>query len=412
MAEEALNPLLATGRAPDTTLQVQLHPLVLLTISDHITRHTLRQQPGPIVGVVLGEQNGRDVTMEHAFECKAAIEDGCITMDKDWFVDRLEQYREVHKSPALELVGGFALGPSSGPIPEHVPFTQQLLNVNEAATLLLFHPDSVINDSSGGQKLPLSVYEAFYEPGSENEDKSTQSEKLGMGRQLKLKYRELDYSMETGEAEMIGMDSVARGAGNATAVPTTQTKPAVSTDAGKSKAKATGKTAEANGEAKEDEIVLSGEDEELIAQLTAKANAIKMLYQRINLIKAYTEALPSSYLSDASIPVSTAPSTTTTDSSQPQINHSILRSIQALLSRLPLLIPANEQAFALESAQQKSDVALVELLGTMTQSLQDVREMGKKFAVVDSARTQSRKKFEGMVGGPMFQQERIGDMFG
>lgn len=113
-----------------------------------------------------------------------------------------------------------------------------------------------------------------------------------------------------------------------------------------------------------------------------------MLHQRINLIKAYLTSLPPSYLSDSNISIASTPPA---DPSQPQINHSILRSIQALLTRLPLLVPADRQAFALESSQQKSDVALVELLGSMTQTLQDAREMGKKFYVVDSARMQGRK---------------------
>ncbi|KAL9085433.1 MAG: hypothetical protein Q9165_007583 [Trypethelium subeluteriae] len=382
------NPLVSIGRAPDTALQVQLHPLVLLTISDYLTRHTIRRHDTPVIGVILGQQNGRDITMEHAFECKASIEKGCILMDVDWFTERLEEYREVHKAPALDLVGGFALGPATGPLPEHVPVTQQLLNVNDPATLLLFHPSSVAENASAGGKLPLSIYEAFYERGSENEDKSTQLEKLGMGRQLKLKYQELDYSMDTGEAEMIGMDFVARGAGNATAVSsTTQVKPAAVADVGKGKGKAVAE----NTDEEDPDTLLSPEDEELIAQLTAKANAIKMLHQRINLIKTYLISIPPSYLSDANIPISSTALTDPRNPSQPPINHSILRSVQALVGRLSLLIPADREAFALESSQQKSDVALVELLGSMTQTLQDAREMGKKFAVVDSFRNQGRK---------------------
>jgi COP9 signalosome complex subunit 6 len=49
-------------------LQIILHPLVLLTISDYITRHTLRGQTSPIVGGLLGLQNARDITIEHAFD--------------------------------------------------------------------------------------------------------------------------------------------------------------------------------------------------------------------------------------------------------------------------------------------------------------------------------------------------------
>lgn len=95
MASTTPNPLLSTSTS-DSSLSVQLHPLVLLTISDYITRHSLRSQQGPIIGAIIGQQNGREVTMEHAFECKLTARadvDGneIIVMDEDWFAERLEQ---------------------------------------------------------------------------------------------------------------------------------------------------------------------------------------------------------------------------------------------------------------------------------------------------------------------------------
>ncbi|KAK5004274.1 hypothetical protein LTR39_006209, partial [Cryomyces antarcticus] len=143
------NPLLSTVRASDSALQVQLHPLVILTISDYITRHTLRQQQGPIVGAIIGQQNGHEITMEHAFECKTQELDtvsDCIVLDDVWFKERLEQFRDVHKAPALDLVGWFTLGPEEGPQAVHVPIMQQLqTNYNDAAVLLLFHPGAIVN---------------------------------------------------------------------------------------------------------------------------------------------------------------------------------------------------------------------------------------------------------------------------
>jgi COP9 signalosome complex subunit 6 len=86
------NPLVSVQqRAADSGLQAILHPLVLLTISDYITRHTLREQKCPIVGALLGQQNGREITMEHAFECLAKVENGEIKIDAPWFQQRLDQ---------------------------------------------------------------------------------------------------------------------------------------------------------------------------------------------------------------------------------------------------------------------------------------------------------------------------------
>lgn len=91
MAEPSGNPLVSTARASDTSSVVQLHPLVLLTISDCITRHTLRQQTGPVVGAILGQQNGQEVTMEVAFQAKLkASDDGEVVLDDEWFSKRID----------------------------------------------------------------------------------------------------------------------------------------------------------------------------------------------------------------------------------------------------------------------------------------------------------------------------------
>jgi COP9 signalosome complex subunit 6 len=45
-----------------------------------------------MVGAILGQQNGREITMEVAFESKTVfLPDGCVNLDEEWFTDRLEQ---------------------------------------------------------------------------------------------------------------------------------------------------------------------------------------------------------------------------------------------------------------------------------------------------------------------------------
>ena len=99
MAEAPPNPLISTARASDTSPLIQLHPLVLLTISDYLTRHTLRQQNGPVAGAILGQQNGHEITMEVAFEAKLTQnEAGQAVLDDAWFHDRLEQCEYTYYS--------------------------------------------------------------------------------------------------------------------------------------------------------------------------------------------------------------------------------------------------------------------------------------------------------------------------
>ena len=78
-------------------LNVALHPLVILTISDYITRHTLRNQPGPLIGALLGQQYGEQISIEHAFEVNALKGE----VDATWFTARLEDSKYRH-SPTLE----------------------------------------------------------------------------------------------------------------------------------------------------------------------------------------------------------------------------------------------------------------------------------------------------------------------
>ncbi|CAL3967967.1 hypothetical protein PZA11_006977 [Diplocarpon coronariae] len=403
MAVQAVsNPLISTQKSSDSSLQVSLHPLVLLTISDYITRHTLRQQNGPIVGALLGQQNGREITIEHAFDCLLIEVDGEVILSSAWFEERLQQMKDVHKVPALDLVGWYTTLPSSGPQPNHLPLHRQIIqSYNESAILLGFHPAEVLEGSVGG-KLPLSIYESNLEAEDSPADNGEDKEMEDGEPQLALKFKKLPYSVETGEAEMISVDFVARGGGNATAVDGTSKKPTPGQDdqtAGKGKGR-TAQQEQKEDEASlrsEDQNVLSREDEESIASLTAKANAIKMLHSRINLIAAYLHNLPPSYISSAA-PDGAVPS----QQEHAPVNHSILRSIQALLSRLSLLIPADSAAFEHELLSEQNDVKLVSLLSTITTSIKEARETGRKFHVVDSQKALKNKQDRSNVGAPQW----------
>jgi COP9 signalosome complex subunit 6 len=306
--------------------------------------------------------------------------------------------KDVHKVPLLDLVGWYTILPTSGPQLVHLPIHRQILqSYNESAILLGFHPTAVLEGSVGG-KLPLTIYESNYEAedtaAETGEDKEMQDGEARLG----LKFKELPYSVETGEAEMISVDFVARGGGNATAVDGTVKKQEPKSESSSKGKTRSSKKAEDTIEvetAKVDEShILSREDEELIASLTAKANAIKMLHTRINLIATYLQNLPPSYIS-SNVPEGVEPE----EKKYTPVNHSILRSIQALLSRLSLLIPANSAAFEHELMSEQNDVSLVSLLSTITQSIKDVKETGRKFAVVDSGKAMRSK---GERSGPMW----------
>ncbi|KAI1210821.1 uncharacterized protein F4807DRAFT_420535 [Annulohypoxylon truncatum] len=403
MSSADSNPLLSSQKSSDSGLQAVLHPLVLLTISDYITRHTLRAQEGPIAGALLGQQNGREITIEHAFECATEEDHGKIILTPDWFTTRLDQMKQIHKSPQLDLVGWYTVLPKSGPTPSILPIHQWILSEhNESSLLLAFHPEEAVKHSAGS-KLPLTIYESNYEADEPKADQGEDKEMRDGDPPLKLKFRELPYSVETGEAEMISMDFVARGAGNATVVEKkTSSKPTAEADPkGKQplKAGAAGNT----DQGKSVDFVLEKEDEEMIAALNAKANAIKMLQSRVNLLITYLERLPPSYLSPNN-------ATNLSEAQYTVPSHTILRSIQALVSRMSLLVPSDKQAYEQEMLSEANDVHLMELLDNVMESITEARDAGKKYGIVESAKSHTKKMLENSALSSSFNFSGPGDL--
>ncbi|KMU79215.1 hypothetical protein CISG_07646 [Coccidioides immitis RMSCC 3703] len=184
----------------------------------------------------------------------------------------------------------------------------------------------------------------------------------GQARQLALRFRELPYSIETEEAEMISVDFVASGGGNAAAID--------SEVPSETKAKMKDERKERQPKKEAPEVSpLSREDEDLIANLTVRLGAVRTLESRLRLIKAYLQSAQSSTSSVIPSP------------SSPPLSNSILRSIYSLISHLTLLNPQDSDSISVESLAQANDVALVALLCSMGESIRGLREVGKKFAV-------------------------------
>lgn len=308
--------------------------------------------------------------------------------------------RTIHKSPQLDLVGWYTLLPRAGPNPSVLPIHSWLLSEhNESSLLLAFHPEEAV-DQSAGSRLPLTIYESNYEVDEPKADSTGEDKEMkDSDAPLKLKFRELPYSVESGEAEMISMDFVAQGAGNATLVKPKE--PAKTGNVlqevegeGKGKGKGKGKQKASENEKKQqdsstpvpDEHVLSREEEELIGSLTTKANAIKMLQARIKLLLTYLERLPPSSISGGSTPSAAEQQS----DAHTTPSHTILRSIQALANRLALLVPSDTAAFQQELLSEANDVHIVSLLNDVMQSATGIRDIGKKHQVLDSAKKQNR----------------------
>ncbi|EFX05729.1 cop9 signalosome subunit 6 [Grosmannia clavigera kw1407] len=453
----AANPFLSTQKASNPVPAI-LHPLVLLSISDHITRHSLRKQSGPVVGALLGQQNGRQVTLEHTFDFLVATNDqGDAQFSPVWFTDRLEQMRTVHKDRQLDLVGWYTVLNREGPTPHILQVHEQIMPLcgeSTAAVFLAFHPEDLASPSVGG-KLPLTIFETNYEPDengavaaarrrptSETTDSSADKEmtdvgdetamadsasaaaaptsatttaQLGGAPQMVIKFREIPYVVEAGDAEMISIDFVAGGVANASAVDSSSGTAAgsnsrdravaiesgnrgkrrlVAADApaqSSSSSNGTDGTTAASG-------VLSREDEELIATLTTRGNAIRMLHARLQLLTRYLESLE---VAEAAEKEGGGSEGVPGADTGVKVSLPILRSIQALVQRLPLVVPPPVGGdYEEERQREANDVELVSLLlDDVMQNIAAVRQVSGKFSVVDNARSNRGMRQYGRGGG-------------
>lgn len=299
--------------------------------------------------------------------------------------------RIVHKDRNLDLVGWFTLVPRYGPGNNVLPIHNQILSYNESAILLGLHPDEVDEESVGG-KLPITLYETTYEVDDATKDAQPEGEDKEMkdgDAQLKLKFRELPYVVETGEAEMISMSSVAGGPANAASAQVQEKLQEIEIK-GKDKGKGK-KVAKEEEKVDPETAALAKEDEEMIAALTTKANAIKMLKARIDLITKYLQRLPPPYMEEINAEI--------TDAEYSEPSQTILRMVQALVHRLALVEPSDAEEFKKELLREENDVNTIELLNELMSRVTGTQDIGKKFNIIESAKNAKQQHLVAYGGG-------------
>ena len=72
-----------------------------------------------------------------------------------------------------------------------------------------------------------------------------------------------------------------------------------------------------------------------------------------------------------------------------------------MLARINILAPPDAGAFTLESQQEASDVQLVSLLSSITNSVSATKDLGRKSSVVESGKSHTRNRMGmgGIMGG-------------
>jgi COP9 signalosome complex subunit 6 len=132
----------------------------------------------------------------------------------------------------------------------------------------------------------------------------------------------------------------------------------------------------------------------VIANLNTRLNAVRTLESRISLIKSYVSS------------VSASESSASKDGpSGPQLSHPIIRNINSLISHLSILSPHEQSSFSTEVLSQNNDVLLVSLLGQLGDSVKAMRELGRKSAIVQSARHAANPRKQPGLAARTFEDE-------
>ncbi|KAK3390326.1 hypothetical protein B0H63DRAFT_111513 [Podospora didyma] len=398
MPGEAVNDLISTQPSSNSGLQIALHPLPILEISDYITRSYQRAYNGAVVGGLLGQQNGREITIEHSFSCKASKnEDGLYELDEEWFLARLDQMKQVHKAPPLDLVGWYSVMDKTGPSPLYLPIHNQIISQNESAVLLGLHIHE-IGQPGAGESLPLTIYESTLEAvedtpkdESHGEDKVMKDSEAAV-KQLTLKFRELPYGTEIGEAEMISMQFIREGGAYATAADgekrmIEQFEQKIAVNEGKGKRRAVAREESKASTAANPDANLTKDEAEFMSALQAKYNAVKMMKSRVDLIVAYLEKQSPDFVSGKLTTPEAAKAVNVSGGKHTTPSNSILRQINALVTNIGLASSGQQlKDLEKEIIKETNDVKLISLISDLISSTAEMRETGKKFAIVESAK--------------------------
>jgi len=240
-------------------LSLSLHPLVIINISDHWTRIKVQQhlENPRVIGAFLGLQNGRQIEICNSFELVYSVVDGAIVIDKDYLNKKQEQFKKVF--PTYDFLGWYSTGNQVQNADTAIH--KQITEVNESPLYLLM--DTIACLKPGTKDLPITVFE---------------SELHMVDDTPTLLFVKIPYKIETGEAERISVDHIAK------VTPT------------------------------------GGEGSSLSGHLMHTHNAISMLNMRIKILVNFLEA---------------------TKSGKIPKDHALLRRISMLTSQLPAIDSAS-----------------------------------------------------------------------
>ncbi|KAG5181112.1 hypothetical protein JKP88DRAFT_263640 [Tribonema minus] len=178
--------------AGDGQLSIHLHPLAIITISDHYTRVStgggVPPRDAKILGVLFGERSGAEIGIYDASEIGYDVVGGEIVLSQASVAKQVELYEAVY--PTYKVLGWYSVGLE--PCPSDIKLQQQMKTHCANPIFVLLDPEP----PKDAKALPVTVYQS--------------EDQAGGGGAAATVFVQGSFQLQTVQAEQIGMEHVAR----------------------------------------------------------------------------------------------------------------------------------------------------------------------------------------------------------
>lgn len=136
------------------SVNVSLHPLVIMNISEHWTRTKAQLgRPIKVYGALIGKQKGRQVEVMNSFELDLAEVNGSVYIDREYYKIKEEQFKQVFSE--MDFLGWYSTG--EGPSEQDVDVHKQICEISDNESPLFLQLNPV---SGRPADLPIAVFES------------------------------------------------------------------------------------------------------------------------------------------------------------------------------------------------------------------------------------------------------------
>lgn len=180
---------------------MQIHPSVIMSISEHHTRTlAIKQQPVIVIGALLGKKTDHNTEIVDSFELRvigsSVVGEPTHTIDREFYQKKLPLVKQVF--PDLDLIGWYATSlptDSSQTTEVDVTLHKQISEIIVNPILLKLYPYRRETDPKISGCLPLNVYEAVINIDSQGESPN---------------FIEVSWTIVTEDVEIIGLEHNAK----------------------------------------------------------------------------------------------------------------------------------------------------------------------------------------------------------